>query len=849
MWSPALQSPGSVFHWALNFGPPYSYDFGMASPLNLRYAFRRLGRSPGFAAVALLTLALGTGANTAIFSVLNGVLLKPLPFPDSERLVGVWHTAPGLNLDALNASPTTYIVYREESRFFEDVGLWNGGSAAVTGLAEPEQVEVLRVTDGTLPLLGVPPLHGRWFSAEDDVPGAADTAILTYGYWQRKFDSNPNVIGESVLVDGRPREIIGVMPESFRFLDRRPSLILPMQLDRDEIFVGQFSYRGVARLKPGASIEQANADVARMLPMIYERFPLAPGISMEMFEQAKIGPNIRPFKQDLVGDIGSVLWVLMAAVGLVLFIACANVANLLLVRAEGRSHELAVRSALGAGRGALARELLTDTVTLSLLGGTLGIGVAYGAIRFLRYLGPANLPRLEEISVDPAALGFALAISLIGGFFLGLIPVLQYGRPRPAAALREGMRGSSQGRERHRAQRSLVVLQVAMTLVLLVGSGLMIRTFRAMQEVKPGFTEPGQILTLRLTIPDALVESPQSVARLHHDLAQSISSVPGVTALGLTTSITMDGNTSNDPIFVEDQSSPGGDLPPLRRYKHVSPGVFAAMGNSIVAGRDFTWTDILEAREVVLISESLARELWEDPKAALGNRVRENTSAPWREIVGVAGDERDDGIAKPVAKIVYWPLLIKNYWSYPFNVSRSLTYAVRSDRTGTEGFLEEIQRAVWDVSPSLPVANVRTVAEVYDRALARTSFTLVMLAIAGGMALLLGVVGLYGVISYSISQRVREIGIRMALGAQRQTVRRMFLRQGLWLVAIGITGGLAAAIPLARFLSTLLYGVSPIDPATYAAVSLMLIAAALLATYLPTRRATRIEPVEALRSQ
>jgi predicted permease len=699
-----------------------------------------------------------------------------------------------------------------------------------------------------LPILGVPPLHGRWFVAEDDVHGAADTAILTYGYWQRKFNSNPDVIGDSLLVDGRPREIIGVMPGSFHFLDRSPSLILPMQLNRDEIFVGQFSYRGVARLKLGASIEQANTDVARMLPMTYERFPLAPGISMEMFEQAKIGPNIRPLKQDLVGDIGSVLWVLMAAVCLVLFIACANVANLLLVRAEGRSHELAVRSALGAGRAALARELLTDTVTLSLLGGILGIGVAYGAIRFLRYLDPANLPRLDEISIDPAALGFALAVSLVGGFFLGLIPVLQYGRPRPAATLRGGVRGSSQGRERHRAQRSLVVLQVAMTFVLLIGSGLMIRTFRAMQDVEPGFTEPEHILTLRLTIPDALVESPESVARLHYDLAQSISAVPGVTAVGLTNSITMDGNNNNDPIFVEDQPSPGGDLPPLRRYKHVSPGVFAAMGNPILAGRDFSWTDILEAREVVLVSESFAREYWDRPEAALGKRVRENMTAAWREIVGVVGDERDDGIAKPVAKIVYWPLFIKNYWGFPFNVSRSLVYAVRSGRTGTEGFLEEVQRAVWAVSPSLPVANVRTAAEVYNRALARTSFTLVMLAIAGTMALLLGVVGIYGVISFSISQRTREIGIRMALGAQQQTVRGMFLQQGLWLVGMGIVAGLAAAVPLARLMSALLFGVSSLDPATYGAVSFLLISAALLATYLPTLKATRVEPVEALRT-
>jgi len=820
----------------------------MTSSTHLQHAFRRLRRSPGFAAVALLTLALGAGANTAIFSVLNGVLLKPLPFPDSERLVGVWHTAPGLNFDTLNASPSTYFVYREESETFEDIGLWNGGSAAVTGLAEPEQVEVLRVTDGLLPLLAVPPLQGRWFLAEDDTPGAADTVMLSYGYWQRKFSSDPVVVGKDVLVDGRPREIIGVMPESFRFLDRRPSLILPMQLNRAEIFVGQFSYQCVARLKAGASIEQANADVARMLPMMYDRFPLAPGISKEMFEQAKIGPNVRPFKQDLVGDIGNVLWVLMAAVGLVLFIACANVANLLLVRAEGRSHELAVRSALGAGRGDLARELLTDTVTLSLIGGTLGVGVAFGAIRLLRRLNPSNLPRLDEIGIDPAALGFAFTVSLIGGLLLGLIPVVKYGKPRPAAALRGGVRGSSQGRERHRAQRSLVVLQVAMTLVLLIGSGLMIRTFRALQDVEPGFTGPETILTLRLTIPESVSRDERAVARLHYDLAQSVASVPGVSSIGLTNSITMDGSTSNDPIFVEDQAYAEGRLPPMRRYKHISPGYFQTMGNPVLAGRDLTWTDILEMREVVLVSENFAIESWGNMEGALGQRVRENTTGTWREIIGVVEDVRDDGIDQPAPKIIYWPYIKDNFWGGR-NVQRSLVYAVRSGRTGTEGFLEEVQQAVWAVNPSLPIANVRTVAEVYNRALARTSFTLVMLGIAGSMALLLGVVGIYGVISYSISQRTREIGIRMALGAQQQTVRGMFLQQGLWLVAIGVTAGLAAAVPLARLMSTLLYGISPLDPATYIAVSLMLIAAALLATYLPTRRATRVEPVEGLRAE
>lgn len=810
--------------------------------------FRRLKASPSFTIVALLTLALGTGANTAIFSVLEGVIFKPLPFPEPERLVGVWHTAPGLGMSDLNASPATYLIYREESSTFEDIGLWGNGSAAVTGLAEPEQAEVLRVTDGLLPILGVPPLHGRWFLPEEDLPGAAEAVILTHGYWQSKFNADPSAVGQNLLVDGRSRQIVGVMPETFRFLNRSPSLILPFQFNRDEIFVGQFSYQGVARLKPGVTIAQANADVARMLPLMMVRFPLAPGISAEMFEQAHIGPNVRPLKVDLIGDIGDTLWVLMGAVGLVLFIACANVANLLLIRAEGRRQELAVRAALGANRTIIARELLADTVTLSLLGGALGIGVAWGALRFLAWLKPANLPRLEDIAINPAVLAFAFAVSLLCGLLFGLVPVIKYGRPKPANILRGGGRSLSQGRERHRAQRSLVVLQVAMTLVLLISSGLMIRTFQAMSDVNPGFTDPQQILTLRLTIPSTQQEQAIGVAQLHHDIIERLAALPGVKSAALTTSITMDGNTSNDPIFIEDQPGSGNDLPPLRRHKHISPGVFETMGTPFLAGRDLTWTDVLEMRPVVIISENFAREYWETPADALGKRVRENQTGTWREIVGVVGDERDNGIAQAAPTIVYWPLLIDNFWGTT-DVSRSMIYVLRSDRTGTEGFLNEIQKAVWSINSSLPIANVRTVQDVYERSLARTSFTLVMLAIAGGMALLLGVVGIYGVISYSISQRIREIGIRIALGATQQRVRGMFLQQGLWLVAIGLLAGLAVAIPLMRLMSSLLFGVSPLDPATYGFVSLALAAAALLAAYLPARKAARVQPAQSLRAE
>lgn len=821
----------------------------MGSTNQLQYVLRRLRRSPTFTAVALLTLALGTGANTAIFSVLNSVMLKPLPFSEPDSLVGVWHTAPGVGFDVLECSPTNYFLYQDESRTFQQFGLWNGGSAAVTGVAEPEQVEVLRATYGTLPALGILPLHGRWFTPEDDLPQRPETVVLAHGYWQRKFNADPAAVGQKLLVDGRPRDIIGVMPEEFRFLNQHPALILPMQLNRDEVFVGNFSYRGLARLKPGATIEQANADVARMLPMLMERFPLAPGISREMFEQAKFGPNVRPLKQDLVGDVGNVLWVLMAAVGIVLFIACANVANLLLVRAEGRQQELAVRAALGANRSAIARELLTDTVTLSLLGGILGLAVAYGALRFLLYLDPSNLPRLEEIAIDPLVLAFAFAVSLVCGLLFGLVPVLKYGQPRPALALRAGSRTFSQGRERHRAQRSLVVLQVAMALILLIGSGLMVRTFQALQHVEPGFTQPQDILTLRLTIPESQEGNATLVARMHNNIMDRIAAVPGVQSVAAANSITMDGNRNNDPIFVEGQPTSEGQLPPIRRYKHISPGLFKTMGNPILAGRDFTWTDVYELRPVVIISENLAREYWESPTAALGKRVRENLDGTWREIVGVVGNERDNGVSQEAPKIAYWPMLLDRFWGFPLEARRSLVYAIRSERTGSENFLSEVRQTVWSVNPNLPLANVRTVQEIYNRSLARTQFTLVMLAIAGSMALVLGVIGIYGVISYSISQRTREIGIRIALGASQGKVRGMFVQQGVWLVALGVVAGLAAAVPLTRLMSALLFEVSPLDVTTYAAVSVALIAAALLATYVPARKATRVQPVEALRTE
>ena len=817
--------------------------------MRLKQILRRLMQLPMFTGVAVITLAIGIGANTAIFSVAEGVLLKPLPFAHAEQLVAVDHAAPGVNLKSVGAAPFLYFTYRDEGRSFQDIGLWESDTVSVTGLAQPEEIKSLHVTDGFLAILGVQPALGRSFSRKDDEPGSPQTVILTAGYWRSKFGGDPSAIGRRILLDGRAREIIGVMPDTFRFLDRRPAVILPLRLDRRKTFLGNFSQSAVARLKPGVTIAQANADAARMIPISYQRFPPFPGFSVKMLEEAKLAPHTRSLKEDLVGDVSTVLWVLMGTIGMVLLIACANVANLLLVRADGRQQELAIRAALGAGRGEIARELLLESLMLGIIGGIAGLALAFGALRLLTALAPANLPRLDEISIDGVVLLFTLAISVAAGLLFGSIPVIKYAGPQLSTTLRSGGRTLSASKERHRARSTLVVVQVALALVLLVSSGLMIRTFQALKHVQPGFTRPEEVQTLRISIPESQVKDPVMVIRMEQDIVNKLAAIPGVSSVGLTSIIPMADQGWRDPISTDDREYPEGQIPPLRLFKFASPGLATTMGNHVVAGRDFTWTDVYENRQVAMVSENMARELWREPSAAIGKRIRETFKSPWREIVGVVSDERDDGVNQKAPSIVSWPILMANFVNEQTFVRRSMAYMIRSSRTGSNGFVNEISQAVWSVNPNLPLANVRTLQEIYNASLARTSFTLVMLAIAGAMALLLGVAGIYGVISYSVSQRTREIGIRIALGAQNAEVTRMFVRHGLMLAAIGIACGLAAAFALMRLMSSLLFDVSPIDPLTYGAVALSLVAAAVIASYVPALRATMIDPVEALRAE
>jgi predicted permease len=582
-----------------------------------------------------------------------------------------------------------------------------------------------------------------------------------------------------------------------------------------------------------------------MLPIWMDSWSNGPGQDSHIYEQWKITPMIRPLKQAVIGNVGELLWVVMGTIGLVMLVACANVANLMLVRVEARQQELAVRSALGAGWTRIVRVLLVESVMLGLMGGVIGVGLTYAGVRFLVLLGPANLPRLNEISIDARTLGFTLVLSVLSGLLFGLIPALKYAGPRTSLALRSVGRTISASRERHRVRNLLVVGQVAMALVLLVSAGLMIRTFEALRTVEPGFTDAQHLQLMRISIPDSLIREPERVTRTQNAILDKLAAIPGVKSAAFISEMQMEGfDSAWDEVYSEDKVYAENVIPPMRLYKYVSPGSLQTAGTRLIAGREITWTEVYGRRPVVLVSENLARELWGEPSAAIGKHVREFQNLPWNEVIGVVEDVHDKGVQEKAPEIVYWPPLLQG----PFvPVTRTVTFVMRSDRAGTESFLNEVRQAVWSVNSNLPLASVRTMQEVYGKSLARTSFTLVMLGIAGAMALALGIIGIYGVMSYTVSQRKREIGIRLALGAQDGHVLQMVLRQGTKLALLGVTIGIAAAFGLSRLMANLLYGVTAHDPLTFLAVAALLILVALLACYIPARRATSVDPMVALR--
>jgi len=817
-----------------------------------KYVLRRLRRAPLFTAIALITLAVAVGANTVIFSVVNGVLLKPLSYPNPDRLIAVDHLSQQMGFKKMGISPSIYFVYREQNTTLADIGAYEGDELDVTGAGAPEHVRVLDVTDGTLPLLGVRPVLGRLFTRQDDAPGAAQTVVLTYSYWQKQFGGASSVIGSSITAGGVPREIIGVLPQTFHFLDQKdPSLILPMQWDRATTALGSFNANAIARLKPGVSVQQAMADLERLLPVVARTFPPPEGFSVSFFQSLHYRPRLIPLKDEVVGNVQSVLWVLLASTILVLLVACANVANLLVIRVEGRHHEFAIRYAIGAARKGISADILFESSLLGLAGSLIGLLLALGAMRVIVGFGTTNIPRIRDIDITPPVLLFTVAIAVIASLLIGCVPILKSTSSHLMSDLRDGGRGVGDGRRGQGTRKALVMLQVALSVVLLICSGLMIRTFRAMMHVSPGFTSPDSVQTFGFYIPETQIPdtSPELVVRMDEAITQKIASIPSVSSVSIGRSVPMDNNNANNPVYVQNRTYEGSEIPPARRFNYIAPGFFSTLGTQLLAGRDFTWTDTYEKRPVVIVSKSFASEYWRRPQDALGQRIRVLSTDPWREIIGVSDDVHYDGVEKPSPAMVYWPLMMDNFTGHKQRLQRATVFVVRSPLAATQSLLKAIRQQVSMVNPNVPLANSETLDALYTKSIARTSFTLVMLCISGAIALLLGTVGIYGVIAYSVSQRTREIGIRMALGAQRRAVVRVFVQQGMLLTVLGIAIGLVIAFATMRFMSALLYGVSAHDPMTYIAIACAVVITALLACYLPSRRAAEVDPALALRSE
>jgi len=813
------------------------------------YALRALRRQKTFTTVAVLTLALGIGATTSMFSVVNGVLLDPLPYPDEDRLVELVHEAPGLGVDTLFSSPAIYFGYRDYSQTFESVGQWDWDDSpvTVTGAGDPESVQSVEVTHEVLSILGATLFLGRGFTEEDDRPGAPATAVISYGYWQRRL-AGSDVLGRTLVVNGVPRQVIGVLARSFRFFDYPAEIFYPLQLDRSAVpQFGSFDGRGLARLKPGVTLADANADVRRMIPLLTEEF----GGGFE--EEHRFGPRLRSLKESVVGSLNETLWTLMGTIGLLLAVACANVANLLLARTRTRRPELAIRAALGAGWGRVTRLVLVESTMLALAGGALGLGLAYASLPLLRSVGSSEmlrtdfgstaiLPQVMAVTIDPTVVLVTLGISLLAALVFAIAPALHFTREPPTTFGGGGR--LTDGREGNRARRVLVVAQVALALVLLVGCGLMIRSFQALRQVDPGFGAPDEVQTFQVTLPvTGEAPDPLQTVRMQHAILDQLSAVAGVEVAGFVVfndGLPLDGDGRGVPIQVDGTTT---DVTLNVEAQYVSPNFFETMQTRLIAGRAFDWNDIYDSRRLVLVSENLARSHWGSAGAAVGRRIVV-FDIP-REVIGVVADVRHGGVGQPPPDVVAFPLIV----SLPLGGMNIASFVVRSPRVGTAGFLQDLRAAAWSVNPTLAFANVRTLGDMYRRSTARTSLTLTLLSLAGTLALFLGLVGTYGVVSHAVAQRRREIGVRLALGEPRGVLQRMFVRQALAMAGAGVVIGLGAATVLTRLIQSQLFGIAALDLPTYLTGATILVAAAVVAGYLPARRASRVHPVEALRAE
>jgi len=805
----------------------------------IRQAARSLARTPQFTVAAVITLALAIGTNASIFSVVQGVLLKPLRFEESDRLVLIGHTAPGLGYDRFGMSPGLFSLYARQGEAFSAAGLYAGTSVNVTGDgAPPSRVDAARASAGVFEALGTAPLAGRTFDATDGTEGAAPTVVISEAFWQERFGGARDVLGRTVRVNGELRTVVGVMPSSFEFPNRDTRLWLPLPVDTTAQDYGNFTLDAVARLRNGLDAAAAESRLAPVLTRLMDEAPDL-GDFRAFVNAGQVAAVVTPLKEIIVGDVSRALWILLGTVAFVFLIACANVTNLFLVRAETRHTEMAVRAAMGAGRRSLIGTYAAEALLIAGAGGVIGLGLTFAALRALLHVAPPNIPRLHEVAIDPVVLAFTAAITILGALLLGVLPALRLTSPDLLNTLSRSTRGSSAGRERHRARQLLVVAQTALALVLLIGSGLMVRSFNSMRAVDPGFVA-ADAYTFRVSLPQSTYPDSSSVARFHQQLLERLRALPGVQYAGATSHLPLGGCCSGTAHVVEDRPVQEGELPPMFWWVSVSDGYFDAMQIPIIAGREFDSSDRDPARGSIIVSRALADEFWPGANP-IGERIRLSGNPDfWYNIVGVAGNVRARELEEGSDHVVYYPIAA----NIP-GQTRSMTYVVRTPQPET--ISERAREQVWSIDPDLPIAASSTYEQIVADSMVRISFTMLALVVAAFIALVLGAIGLYSVISYLVTQRTNEIGIRIALGAQPRQVLRMIVAQGTRLAAVGLVVGVAGAFALTRLMQGMLFGIDPTDPLTFVAVTTLLGGIAFTATYLPARRASRIDPARSLK--
>ena len=826
--------------WAVLRGPratpggrrrPGTGEWTMTMGTDLRLAARALARRPTYALAALTTLGLGIGANVAIFTVVDAVVMRPLPYPDADRVVSITHHAPAVNIPNLENSAGTLNYYWKRADFLQSLAAYERQQRNLLGGPQPERVGVAAVTPQIFQVLQVQPALGRPFNDADAGPGASPVTLLTHEAWVSRFGADPSVLGSNVTLDGVATTVVGVMPAGFAFPDAGVVLLTPLYIDPEGAF-GAFGTHGVARLAPGVTLQEAQRRIEDLQAGLPDYFP---GLGRDFLGPSGWTVTLQRLQDRVVGpSIVSSLWIVLATMGFLLLIASANVANLFLVRAESRRKELAVRAAMGAGRGRLASGFLAEALLLGALGGGVGVGLAWAGVTLLVARGPSVLPRLHEVSVDGTSLLFAAAVSLVASLALGAIPMTRWSAARMASILRDGGRGSTDGRERHRTRAVLVASQLAVAVVLLVGSGLMLRSFARLRSVDPGI-DPENVLTVGLSLGAGAPAA--EAADFYQRVAERIAALPGVEKVGLATALPLgEGSRRGGSIYIDGESRQDEGVSPVVMYQSVGADYLGALRIPLLEGRALTRADAYADEPVALVNKAFEDRYLDGE--ALGRGIKWDSAGAYARVVGVVGNVREWGLRHEVDPWAYVPMVqgLDNVY-----------LVIRSDPRSAPT-LSVIRAVVGGLDASVPLTSARTMGDVVARDMAETSFTMALLGISSGVAVFLGAVGLFGVVSYVVSGRRREIGVRVALGARGDDIRRMVLRQSGRVVVAGVLVGIGSAFALTRLMAAVLFEVSTTDPVSFAVAPAVLLVVAFAATWLPARRATRVDPLEALRS-